>query len=362
MTFFLNLIKKSVGKIFGLLDELYLRATIKHIHGPKKIEYSKNEVVVICLVCESEFFIKSFIEHHFSLGVKHIVFLDNVSRDNTVSIARKYKNISIFSSNIFFGAEGLARNEFTRAVFVKHYLANRFCKGRWALFADVDELFDYPFSDTVKLSSLLDYLNQNSYTAVIAHTLDMFSDRPISEQEEIGKDSLKKAGRYYDITNIRKNDYYFRPFWMDPKKNILSNKELKFYTGGIRKTIFGEDLWLTKHPLIFIEKVKITSAHCVDNVRCADFSAVCFHYKLLGDFHKRILRYLQLGRIKKGFSIYAYYVKMAEKCEKDGIPAFKSGTAVMLDSVNDLVKNGFLTVSNNYLELVSRCAKKSGTG
>ena len=44
---------------------------------------------------------------------------------------------------------------------------------------DVDELFDYPYSDVVSLGSFLRYLSKKSYTAVTAQMLDMFPGEPL---------------------------------------------------------------------------------------------------------------------------------------------------------------------------------------
>ena len=358
MSLFLKPVKKIARKIYDLLDELYLRATVKHVYGPKKIKYGKNEVIAICFVRDSGFFIKSFIEHYFSLGVKHIVFLDNGSVDNTISIACGYKNITILRSKIFFGAEGLTTSVLRRAALMKDYLAGRFCRHRWCLVVDADELFDYPFSGVIKLDSLLEYLNNNSYTAVISHMLDMFSDKPLSEQEDMDERPVGEIGQYYDITGVRKEDYFDRVFSGALRGYSLSNKNIKFYSGGIREAVFGTPVWLTKHSLVFAERIKFLSAHWVSNVRCADFSAVCFHYKLVGDFYKRTLKHIQAGCISKKTSAYDEYAAIISKCEDSGVPLLKRETAKKLNSADDLIENGFLTVSENYMNWAHRCAGK----
>ena len=73
---------------------------------------------------------------------------------------------------------------------MKRYLAETFSAGRWNLCADIDELFDYPFSERIGLNSFLSYLNANSYTAVVTQMLDMFADCPLSELESDPEDSL----------------------------------------------------------------------------------------------------------------------------------------------------------------------------
>src|SRR5215204_5426789 len=106
-----------------------LEHNVEHVHGPREVDYGIDELVVLVLLRNGRPYIKPFIEHYFSLGVKHIVFLDNGSTDGTVLRSRlpfKKYNITL-----------------------KQYLVERFGRGRWTLNADIDELFEYPYSDVV---------------------------------------------------------------------------------------------------------------------------------------------------------------------------------------------------------------------
>src|SRR5919199_841328 len=149
--------------------------SIEHLYGPEEVPYGKDELIVVCLVRDGRPYLKSFIEHYFALGVKHIFFLDNGSIDGTVEALKNYNNVTVLRSKLSF-------KEYLPLF--KQYLVGRFGKkDRWCLCADIDELFDYPYSDVVGLGSFLGYLNANSYTAVAAQMLDMFPERPLSGRE-----------------------------------------------------------------------------------------------------------------------------------------------------------------------------------
>jgi hypothetical protein len=322
---------------------LIIRFNIEHIYGPQKIDYSVNELIALCLVRDGELYIKSFIEHYLSLGVKHIIFLDNNSTDNTVSIAKSYSNVTVFQTTLPFKRNKLA---------MRLYLTNRFGKGRWSIMADIDELFDYPFSDTFNLSSLLQYLNERSYTAVVAHMLDMFQDDTLSSRESQSDDSLKDLYTYYDISDIFKMDFFY-------PRNLISNDKIKVYFGGIRKTLFMHDSTdvmsydiLTKHPLIFLDR-KIRplfyDGHGVRNAKIADFSCVLFHYKFLSDFHARTIRIVQEESYGHNSGQYKKYLKALNQNPNLQI---KQETSQKLNNVNELVNNRFLVVSDNYLQWV----------
>jgi len=187
--------EKRLHKFLLLVSVFLLSVSLKHIYGPRKIVYGLNDVIVLCVVRNGELRINSFIKHYFSLGVKHIVFLDNGSTDSTISIARKYKNVTILRTNLSFKKY---------KILMKTYLKKRFSKKRWSLVVDIDELFDYPYSNIIGLSSVIDYLNKNRYTTVMSYLLDMFSDIPMSELKSGKNDSIRDLYRYYDLKNIKK--------------------------------------------------------------------------------------------------------------------------------------------------------------
>ena len=130
-----------------------LESRIKHVHGPEEVAYGPEELVVVCLMRDGRPYLKSFIEHYFSLGVKHIFFLDNGSTDGTIPVARSYENVTVLQTDLPFK---------DHKFFLKRYVITRFGKGRWVLYVDIDELFDYPYSDVVGLGSFLRYLTENS--------------------------------------------------------------------------------------------------------------------------------------------------------------------------------------------------------
>src|SRR5215208_2975950 len=168
--------------------------SIEHLHGPEEVPYAEDELVLVCLVRNGRPYVNSFVEHHTSLGIKHLFFLDNGSTDGTIEALKGYDNVTVLRTGLPF-----KRYETS----VRQYLVERFGKkGRWCLYADIDELFDYPYSDVVGLSSLLRYLNSNSYTAVVAQMLDMFPKEPLSSQASNPDEPLKQRHRFYDISNV----------------------------------------------------------------------------------------------------------------------------------------------------------------
>ena len=312
---------------------MFLRNSVKHIYGSENISYEINELIVLCVVRNGETYIKSFIEHYFSLGVKHIVFLDNGSTDDTITIASKYGNVSILQTHCPYRKY---------ETLMKKYLVKRFSKNRWNLFADIDELFDYPFSDILNLSGLLTYLNKNAYTAVVAQMLDMFSNgRSFQNLVADRNDFLKDLNKNYDISNISKEPYRW---------GRVSNKTVKMHHGGIRKTLFGSNNGLSKAPLIFVDNkiIPFVDFHHVGNANIADFTCVLLHYPFACSFHEKVCEAVKTDRYPPASHEYRMYLS---KLMQAPDLVINQETAHELKSINDLI-NGFLVVSEEYKKWV----------
>ena len=193
---------------------LILRLRLRHVHGPQRIPYGRHELIVLCVVRDGALHVKSFLEHHLALGVAHIVLLDNGSTDATIDLARRYDRVTILHTTCPYRKY---------ETILKRYLVDRFSRDRWSLFVDIDERFDYPYSDVIDLGGLLAYLNEHSYTAVVAQMLDMFGDGPLDRPDGTPEDTLEDKYPYYDISAVEKHDYVFgRP----------ANFAIKMHSGG----------------------------------------------------------------------------------------------------------------------------------
>src|SRR5829696_8856420 len=325
--------------------------SVEHLHGPEEVAYEANELVVLCLVRDGRPYVKSFVEHYTSMGAKHLFFLDNGSTDGTVEALKGYDNVTVLRT-------ALPYKEYK--YLFKQYLIERFGKkDRWSLCADIDELFDYPYSDMVSLSSLLRYLNERSYTAVAAQMLDMFPKEPLLDRAGNPDEPLKELHRFYDISNVqRKGIREHRP----TRNNIYESDDIEAFHSGIRNTLFGTKPFLTKHPLMFSDgslKPIDGSSHWVDNARVADFTCVLFHYKFLDEyFHKKAA-----SAVREQPWDVSSYKKYREALDSSLSVQSKQETVRELRSVNELVENQFLVVSEEYMMLVyEEEERKKGAG
>ncbi len=333
-----SLKRKFSDDLPALIRPWKVRLSVRHLHGPRKVVYGKDELLILCLVRNAQTYIESFIEHYLSMGAKHIVFLDNGSEDETVSIARNHERVTVLQTKLSFKKYRLE---------MKQYLVYRFGRDRWSLSVDQDELFDYPYSDVVSLKSLLGYLNERRYTTIVTHLLDMFPDRPLSSRANPEDGALKERYRFYDLSGIEKEEY--NPGTGARKSNAVSNEDIKVYRGGIRKTLFGAGASLTKHPLTFFAggvKPLHGSSHITKHARVADFSCVLYHYKFIDGFREHAEWAIREDAYPSRPS--GRHEKYVEAMDQDPEMKISRYTSRELGSVNDLVDNGFLAVSDEY--------------
>lgn len=326
-----------------------LHYNIQHLHGPEEVAYDTDELIVLCLLRDGRAYVRSFVEHYLSLGVRHIFFLDNGSTDGTVEVAREYENVTVLRSELPFKVY---------QVTMKQYLIERFARGRWSLCVDMDELFDYPYSDVVSLNSFLSYLNERSYTALVTQMLDMFPEKPIADNAESGSsiadgkdEPIKELHKFYDITSVREYKYskYGR---ICGRGNSLANNEIAVYKGGIKGTVFGFDPILTKHALVFLDdriRPLDGNVHKTSNARVADLSCVLFHYKFLDNLYEFVRQAVRRENYMKDSGKHKRLMKTLVQNRSLHL---KGETSRELKDVNDLVHNHFLVVSREYMALV----------
>jgi Glycosyl transferase family 2 len=332
--------KRSLRSFIGRLNKLdivqfglrglLLPLRVRHLHGASRIDGGPDDVVVISVMRNGEAWLKSFFAHHRSMGIRHFAILDNGSTDNTVEFLSKQPDVTLLQTYAPYHAY-----ENT----MKRYLARRYCRGRWCLCVDVDELFDFPRSAETSLRTLIGYLNHKGFNAVVTQMLDMFSDRPISDAKIEMDADLRTQYPFYDLSNIDKTPYLF---------GKVSNPAIMTHHGGIRKTIFGTNNGLSKVSLFLMDgKIKpFVAWHHALNARLADISCVLLHFPFVDSFYAKVVEAVESGRY--GHLTTDEYTSYFAGLRKLPELRFKLESAGRLSTVDELVGNGFLVESEDY--------------
>ena len=314
--------------------EREVSSSVTLVHGPAMTQLSDDQVALVILGRDVGYFLEHHIRHHVALGVSHIVYVDNDSTDNSIEVARQFPNVTIASCKANFRAyQGKIR-----------YLANtRFLRGGWRLAIDPDELLDYPGSDRIDLPELTRRLTARGHTAMVAQMLDMVYDGPVSETD--GMD-FAEAERRFDRFSLRhiNEKPYDSPFLREFLEfNRITNPDIRFLFGGIRRATFGENCCLTKHALFRMEKgvVPHPHPHVTTGVTCTDFSALLKHYKFAGGVLAREKKLLAENRIAHG------EMKLrVERIEREGEMNLGNHAEYQRPTVDMLIGNGFLRASD----------------
>ena len=326
---------------YRFIDRPKIHRHLQHLSGPLQLEIGPTDAVVIGLMRDSEEHIPSFLEHHFRLGVRHIVLLDNGSVDRTVELASAHPQVTLLQTSLPYKDYKYA---------FRQYLIDRFCQRGWCLILDIDERFDFPGSDQIALPQLLTYLNRHDYTAVVSHMLDMFPEGDPATWPKDGTEFARQSN-WYNNTDLTQEPY--TPFF----GCTPSNEAINYHWGGLRKTIFGVHPNLTKHPLIYPAKgvtPVLYSSHFCANARIADVSTVLLHYKFDRKFHEKCLRAVERGNYAGGSTEYKAYLKALESGEARDL---KRPGSRQLARIDQLVEEGFLEETRTYRQFVDQQAK-----
>lgn len=317
---------------------------VRYISGSLRPSVTATDLIVVSLVRDGEEHVEDFLTHHFNLGARHVILLDNGSRDRTIEIARGFDRVTVLKTHLPYKSYKYA---------LKRYLFQRFSRDGWCLILDIDERFDYPFSDRLPLDGFITYLNDHKYTGVVCQTLDLFAEGPIQAWPKGGR-ALVAESLWYDHSVLRRTPYVLYG-------NTLSNPTIMSHWGGIRLSAFDVDASLTKHPLLRKSggaRPSLSSSQLCTNATIADVTCVLLHYKFDRHFPEkcRIVAeeesYWQNSRDYKAFLV---------RLERNPRLELKGPTAERFESLDRLADRGFLVVPNTYRWFTEKYAAGSGS-
>lgn len=267
-------------RMAGFRDTIAVRRGFRHLHGPTRVILGPDQVALVALVRDAAWFLGPFLDHHLSLGVTHVVLVDNGSTDATPDIARAYPQVTLLRN-----ALPAKRHE----VALRTMAARRVVRGGWVLFADADEMAELPLGT---LSALTGYANAEGYTAVLGQMIDLYSPRPYAAQAGMDYPAAIAACRHWSARGLERISYHDAPrigFHWFLRDNICDDPGVTLLQGGLRAEVFGETPFLSKHSLVrnLPGLDLMTHPHAASRVRVADVTLALRHYKLAGPWRAR---------------------------------------------------------------------------
>lgn len=314
---------------------LNIHNNIETVYGDPTAVKDNNKTTLMCLLKNGSYYIKDFINYHRNLGFDQFLFLDNGSTDDTIHCIKSFPNTHILLCELGYKTYWHA---------YKEYLFQTYGKQKWSMILDVDEFFDYPFSDSLKLNDLITYLHKNKFTALVAQMIDLYPDSNILQQTT---DDFLTFHSFYSIA---------------AKKNIsiptltsqtceISNAAIEYYMGGWRDKIFDVgDILLTKMPLLYgADGVSLVHDHFAHKAHVADISCVIRHYKFHSSFSAYVDESVKNENHYNSSAEYKRYQKLISKNEDLVFYNSDSRPFVLFD----LLKDNYIFVSENFIDFVT---------
>lgn len=273
-------LRQRLSRRFGSWQR---RRATRLIHGPAQVQLADDQVMVVALVRDAEWFLELFFEHHFALGAAHVLVIDNGSRDGTLQICRQRERVTVLQNLLPAKLHESA---------LRAELGQKVAQGGWLLFADSDELIETP----APLARLTQWCNAKGYTAVLGQMLERFAPAvPIVGQSYPNYRAAVAAMTGYSLNQVETLDYDDREavefHWL-LRNNQIEAPQGRFKRGGIRHEIFGETPFLTKHSLVrnLPAITPMSHPHCASGVVVADVALLLHHYKFADDWAARDAR------------------------------------------------------------------------
>lgn len=268
-------------------DHLSRRHLLRHTRrllGPRKVALADDEVMLVLLARDVEFFLPTYLEHHFGLGVRHVLVIDNGSRDATVEICAHHDRVTVLQNLLPAKHHESA---------LRSVLAQSTAAGGWLLFADADELIEPPIAAPDALRRIARYCNRHGMTVVIGQMLDRFSTRSHGELRKLCYPQSIREMRFHSLDAIEAVAYddaeITRLFGHFTMHNRCDDPGVRLLWGGVEAEVFGTRSLRSCHSMVrnLPTLTPMAHPHFASRVNVADVTMVIHHYKLSGDWIAR---------------------------------------------------------------------------
>lgn len=261
---------------------------------PRRVKLAPvlGKVVAFSVVYNGMDYLVAYFDHYRALGIKSFVFIDNGSLDGTRAYLALQPDVILYEHAGSFRAAA-------HGVAWINPLLQRYARGKWALFVDVDEHLVFPLLDQGRtVEDLVDYAQSTGAGSFPSFMLDMFATPRSFAEGFVGH-------RYFDAQYLR------YPSISPPFITVQ---------GGVRGRMTGRYFLITKSPLVRVDRdVHFTeNNHHHSYLPTADVTTALLHYKFVGDSRQKFTEAVTRG---EHFLGGRFYRDMLSRMRGQGIRA-----------------------------------------
>lgn len=260
-----------------------------------KLDIADKGPIFVCAVKNDLNRVKMQISHHEKIGIKHFVYIDNMSDDGTFEWLIE-KGVDVFRVDDEFSAT--AKNAWIRQI------TDIYGYNRWYLIMDSDELFVYPGMEEYLIKKLIDFAEHEKLYGLQSFMIDMYSKADINSEyyNDLKEYDIKKENCYFDTDSyFVENSYKGTKILGGPRARVFKHHKNNLFTP-----------LLTKNSLMYLKKEDFFGIHYsipyFKNFNHQLISGL-LHYKFLPGDNENYMQIAEKGNYADGSSEYKQYVK-----------------------------------------------------
>lgn len=298
----------------------------------REIVDNENDILLFFVVRNEMLRLPYFYFYYRQLGVTRFFAVDNASTDSTKQYLLEQPDTFVFYTDEEFG---------NKEFWLKDIL-DRYAAEHWCLVVDADELFQYPYIETVPLGDFCSFLDRQGDTAIESILVDMYPKGDIRYHEYRPGDDLIRSSPYFDPYD------YDRVSCIGWHKLLNCNVSMTAYFGGTRKRVFDiGKLCCSKFSLFKYSQSVMPGdgMHSIIGVRVSEIQGVVLHFKFLQDFVSRtreeVLREVHFCQARE-------YKKYKEKIDAGGFGILLHDDSLKYSGSRQMLELGFMRSSLEY--------------
>jgi hypothetical protein len=258
---------------------------------------SAAPVIVVAVARNEMTLLPHFLHHYRQLGVRHFVFVDNLSDDGTRDHLLAQPDVVLYSADTEYRHShfGVA---WQQAVLGNHAL------GKWVVLADLDEFLVYPACETTPMADWLASLEAQQAEAVLTLMVDMYPQGELAAAD-FSRASPFDAAPCFDREpliewRLGSGCYSNGPTYLSALRHrLIPDSAPNFFTSQ-KLAVFKYQPW-----------VRLSEGlHYASNLRVAKQAAAFAHFKYHAGFQQKVLAEVARQQHFNGAEEYRKYLAL----------------------------------------------------